>query len=148
SRPRSRAAGGHRIERRDVILRVMPSPPLRLFDEHAGALVDVESHDRMSVYVCGITPYDSAHVGHAFLYAQFDVLVRYLRWLGLDVEHVENVTDVDDDILRTAKERGVDYLDLANREVESFERDMAAIGIKRPTHVPRATQFVPDIVEE
>jgi L-cysteine:1D-myo-inositol 2-amino-2-deoxy-alpha-D-glucopyranoside ligase len=126
----------------------MPSPPLRLYDEHAGVPVEVALRDRMSVYVCGITPYDAAHVGHAFLYAQFDVLVRYLRWSGIEVDHVENVTDVDDDILRTAKERGVDFLELANREVESFEREMAAIGIQRPTHVPRATQYVPAIVEE
>jgi L-cysteine:1D-myo-inositol 2-amino-2-deoxy-alpha-D-glucopyranoside ligase len=126
----------------------MPTPPLRLFDRHAGAPVELQTRDRMSVYVCGITPYDAAHVGHAFLYAQFDVLVRYLREQGIEVTHVQNVTDVDDDILRTAKERGVDYLDLATREVQAFERDMAAIGIRRPTHVPRATDFVPDIVEE
>jgi L-cysteine:1D-myo-inositol 2-amino-2-deoxy-alpha-D-glucopyranoside ligase len=126
----------------------MPSPPLRLYDAHADAPVEVTPRDRMSVYVCGITPYDSAHVGHAFLYAQFDVLVRFLRWRGIQVDHIQNVTDVDDDILRTAKERGVDFLELANREVEAFEHDMAAIGIQRPTHVPRATQYVPDIVEE
>ena len=119
-----------------------------MFDAHAGEPVEVAPRDRMSVYVCGITPYDSAHVGHAFLYAHFDVLVRFLRWRGIQVDHVQNVTDVDDDILRTAKERKVGYLDLANREVEAFERDMAAIGIERPTYVPRATEFVPDIVEE
>ncbi len=121
---------------------------MRLYDERTGALAELTVGERMSVYVCGITPYDSAHIGHAFLYAQFDVLVRYLRWLGADVTHVQNVTDVDDDILRTARERGVDYLELADTEVAAFERDMAAIGIAAPTHVPRATRFVPEIVEE
>src|ERR1041385_7910710 len=94
---------------------------VRLFDERSGALRDLELRPRMSLYVCGITPYDSAHVGHAFTYAQFDVLVGYLRSQGIDVDHVQNVTDVDDDILRVARERGVDYLELAEREVALFE---------------------------
>src|SRR5262249_32104381 len=83
---------GHRFGFGDVILRVMPSAPLRLYDEHAGEPVEVALRDRMSVYVCGITPYDSAHVGHAFLYAHFDVLVRLLRRSGVLVDHVQNVT--------------------------------------------------------
>lgn len=102
----------------------------------------------MSVYVCGITPYDSAHLGHAFTYVQFDVLLRYLRHLGAEVVHVQNVTDVDDDILRVARERGVDFRDLAEREVASFERAMRAIGVTPPTHSPRATAFVPQMIEE
>jgi L-cysteine:1D-myo-inositol 2-amino-2-deoxy-alpha-D-glucopyranoside ligase len=102
----------------------------------------------MGVYVCGITPYDSAHLGHAFTYVHFDVLVRYLRSLGAEVVHVQNVTDVDDDMLRVAKERGVDFLELAEREVASFERAMRAIGVDPPTHSPRATTFVPQMIEE
>src|SRR5438105_1904352 len=102
----------------------------------------------MTVYVCGITPYDSAHMGHAFTYVQFDVLVRYLRHLGADVLHVQNVTDVDDDILRVAGERGIDYLKLAERETEAFDRSMRAINVTPPTFSPRATEFVGAIVEE
>src|SRR5439155_10444238 len=102
----------------------------------------------MSVYVCGITPYDSAHLGHAFTYVQFDVLVRYLRHLGAEVVHVQNVTDVDVDILRVSKERGVDFRELAEREVASFERAMRAIRVTPPTHSPRATEFVPQMIEE
>ena len=102
----------------------------------------------MGVYVCGITPYDSAHLGHAFTYTHFDVLVRYLRHLGADVTHVQNVTDVDDDILRVARERNVDFRELAARETERFERNMRAIGIAPPTHSPRATEFVPQMIEE
>src|SRR6059058_5995046 len=102
----------------------------------------------MSVYVCGITPYDSAHLGHAFTYVHFDVLVRYLRHLGADVVHVQNVTDVDDDMLRVAEERGEDFRELAEREVASFERAMRAIGVSSPTHSPRATVFVPQMIEE
>lgn len=102
----------------------------------------------MGVYVCGITPYDSAHLGHAFTYVHFDVLVRYLRYLGIEVVHVQNVTDVDDDILRVAMERGVDYREMAESEVASFERAMRAIGVAPPTHSPRATAFVPEMIQE
>jgi L-cysteine:1D-myo-inositol 2-amino-2-deoxy-alpha-D-glucopyranoside ligase len=102
----------------------------------------------MGVYVCGITPYDSAHIGHAFTYVQFDVLVRYLRRLGVAVDHVQNVTDVDDDILRVARERRVDPAELADREVAAFERDMRTIGVAPPTVSPRATRFVPEMVVE
>jgi L-cysteine:1D-myo-inositol 2-amino-2-deoxy-alpha-D-glucopyranoside ligase len=121
---------------------------VRLFDEQTGELREVEIRPRMTVYVCGITPYDSAHLGHAFTYTHFDVLVRYLRHLGADVVHAQNVTDVDDDILRVARERGINYLELAEREVASFEKAMRAIGVTPPTFSPRATEFVPAIVEE
>jgi L-cysteine:1D-myo-inositol 2-amino-2-deoxy-alpha-D-glucopyranoside ligase len=121
---------------------------VQLFDETEGGLREVEVRPRMGVYVCGITPYDSAHLGHAFTYVHFDVLVRYLRHQGAEVVHVQNVTDVDDDILRVARERRVDFRDLAEAEVASFERSMKAIGVTPPTHSPRATEFVPAMVEE
>jgi L-cysteine:1D-myo-inositol 2-amino-2-deoxy-alpha-D-glucopyranoside ligase len=121
---------------------------VRLYDEVSEELREVEIRPHMTIYVCGITPYEAAHLGHAFTYVQFDVLVRYLRRLGAEVVHVQNVTDVDDDILRAARERKVDFLELADRETRAFERDMAALGVTPPTHSPRATQFVPDMVEE
>jgi L-cysteine:1D-myo-inositol 2-amino-2-deoxy-alpha-D-glucopyranoside ligase len=121
---------------------------LRLWDRRTGSLRDVEIRDRMSVYVCGITPYDAAHLGHAFTYVHFDALVRYLRWLGADVVHVQNVTDVDDDILRVSRERGVDFRELARSEVDRFHADMRAIGVQPPTFEPRATEFVPQILED
>src|SRR5262249_41488144 len=122
--------------------------PVRLLDSAAGEVRDLDLSDRVSVYVCGITPYDAAHLGHAFLYVHFDVLVRHLRSLGHTVEHVQNVTDVDDDILRAARERGVDFRQLAETETAAFERDMGAIGVAPPTHSPRATGFVGRMVEE
>jgi L-cysteine:1D-myo-inositol 2-amino-2-deoxy-alpha-D-glucopyranoside ligase len=109
---------------------------------------EVEIRPRMTIYVCGITPYDSAHLGHAFTYTQFDVLVRYLRHLGADVLHAQNITDVDDDILRTARERGIDFRELAAGEVAAFERAMGAIGNLPPTFSPRATDFVTQMIEE
>src|SRR5207249_3143590 len=124
------------------------SPLVRLYDRASQGLRQVTLEPRMSVYVCGITPYDSAHLGHAFTYVHFDVLVRYLRHLGAEVVHVQNVTDVDDDILRVARERGVDFRELAATETERFEALMRAIGVATPTHSPRATAFVPQMVEE
>ncbi len=121
---------------------------MKLYDRASDELRDVELRPKMGVYVCGITPYDSAHLGHAFTYTHFDVLVRYLRHLGAEVVHVQNVTDVDDDILRVARERGVDYRELAAGETQRFEALMRAIGVAAPTHSPRATEFVPQMVEE
>src|SRR5262249_61932380 len=103
---------------------------------------------RMTIYVCGITPYDAAHLGHAFTYTHFDVLIRLLRHAGAKVLHAQNITDVDDDILRVAKERGEDYLELGNREIAGFGEQMRAIGNQPPTHSPRATEFVPQMIEE
>jgi L-cysteine:1D-myo-inositol 2-amino-2-deoxy-alpha-D-glucopyranoside ligase len=102
---------------------------------------------RVTLYVCGITPYDSAHVGHAFTYVAFDTLVRFLRWRGHEVVYCQNVTDVDDDILRRAARDGEDFLVLGRRETEAYLRDMDALNVARPTHLPRATQEVPAMVE-
>ncbi|MFN2590449.1 MAG: cysteine--tRNA ligase [Actinomycetota bacterium] len=121
---------------------------MRLYDEATGAMRQLVVRPKMSVYVCGITPYDAAHLGHAFTYVHFDVLARYLRHLGAEVTHVQNVTDVDDDILRVARERRVDFKELAESETARFENAMDAIGVARPTVTPRATEFVPQMVEE
>src|SRR5271155_5133361 len=82
----------------------------------------------VKMYTCGITPYDAAHMGHAATYLAYDVLQRRLRDLGHGTLCVRNVTDVDDDILRKARELGVHYLDLAAEEVGRFDADMAALG--------------------
>jgi L-cysteine:1D-myo-inositol 2-amino-2-deoxy-alpha-D-glucopyranoside ligase len=98
------------------------------------------------MYTCGITPYDSAHMGHAATYLAYDVLQRRLRDLGHETQCVRNVTDVDDDILRKARELGVHYLDLAAEEVSRFDADMAAIGLLPAFSEPRATSAIPDIL--
>jgi len=100
----------------------------------------------VTLYVCGITPYDAAHVGHAFTYAAFDTLIRYLRHRGHDVRYVQNVTDVDDDVLRRAARDDEDYLQLGRRETADFLRQMDAIGVARPTIFPKATEEVDEMV--
>jgi L-cysteine:1D-myo-inositol 2-amino-2-deoxy-alpha-D-glucopyranoside ligase len=98
------------------------------------------------MYTCGITPYDSAHLGHAATYVAYDVLQRRLRDLGHVTHCVRNITDVDDDILRKARELGVHYLDLAAEEVTRFDADMAALGLLPAFSEPRATSAIPDIL--
>jgi L-cysteine:1D-myo-inositol 2-amino-2-deoxy-alpha-D-glucopyranoside ligase len=102
---------------------------------------------RVTLYVCGITPYDAAHVGHAFTYVAFDTLARFLRHRGHEVAYCQNVTDVDDDMLRRAAELGEDYLALARRETAAYLQDMDALNVARPSVMPRATQEVPAMVE-
>ena len=95
---------------------------MQLFDTARQEVVPFEPRDgRVGIYVCGITPYDSAHLGHAFVYHVFDVLQRRFRDAGLGVRSVRNVTDVDDDILRVARERNVDFRELATEQVRMFD---------------------------
>jgi L-cysteine:1D-myo-inositol 2-amino-2-deoxy-alpha-D-glucopyranoside ligase len=102
---------------------------------------------RVTLYVCGITPYDAAHVGHAFTYVAFDTLVRFLRRRGHEVVYCQNVTDVDDDMLRRAAHQGEDFLELARRETAAYLRDMDTLNVARPTHFPSATEEVPSMIE-
>ena len=98
------------------------------------------------MYTCGITPYDSAHLGHAAVYLIYDILQRRLRDLGHRTLCVRNITDVDDDILRKSRELGVHYLDLAAGEIARFDADMGALGLLRAYSEPRATSAIPDIL--
>jgi L-cysteine:1D-myo-inositol 2-amino-2-deoxy-alpha-D-glucopyranoside ligase len=99
----------------------------------------------VTMYTCGVTPYDAAHLGHAATYIAYDVLQRRLRDLGHQTRLVRNVTDVDDDILRKARELDVYYLDLADEEMAAFSADMDALGLLPAASEPRATSAIPDI---
>ncbi len=123
---------------------------LRLHDARRGGLhpfVPVGDRPGIGLYVCGVTPYDTGHLGHAFTYVGFDVLHRYLEYLGHDVTYVQNLTDVDDDMLRKARETGEDYLELGNRHVTTFLTEMAALNWLPPDHYPRATEHISHMVE-
>src|SRR2546428_2090283 len=100
----------------------------------------------IGVYVCGITPYDTTHLGHALTYVVFDVLVRALRAAGQDVRYVQNVTDVDDDIIRRARELGISWDKLAEKETALYEADMADLNVLAPDVFPRASQTIPKII--
>jgi L-cysteine:1D-myo-inositol 2-amino-2-deoxy-alpha-D-glucopyranoside ligase len=103
--------------------------------------------DEVRVYVCGVTPYDTAHLGHAFLYVSFDVLHRFLRYQGMRVRYIQNITDIDNDILRRAKELDEDWFELGNRYVEIHQAGLDALGVEPPVKYPRATEEIPLMVE-
>jgi L-cysteine:1D-myo-inositol 2-amino-2-deoxy-alpha-D-glucopyranoside ligase len=119
---------------------------MKLFDTRSGDTREFIAGHTVRLYVCGITPYDATHLGHAFTYVAFDVLIRTLEHQGHPVRHVRNVTDVDDDILRTARERGVDFLELAATETARFDQDMVALGCRPPDVEPRATESIDAII--
>jgi L-cysteine:1D-myo-inositol 2-amino-2-deoxy-alpha-D-glucopyranoside ligase len=99
------------------------------------------------VYVCGITPYDTTHLGHAFLYVSFDALLRYLRSRGYTVKYVQNVTDIDDDILRKSRELGLTWDELGRRETARFLNDMDSLHVARPDVYAKASEQIEMIVE-
>ena len=101
---------------------------------------------KVKMYVCGMTVYDYCHLGHARVLVAFDVIVRYLRARGFDVTYVRNITDIDDKILRRAAERGIPYTELTQQFIDAMHEDEKRLGVMRPTHEPRATQHVDDII--
>jgi L-cysteine:1D-myo-inositol 2-amino-2-deoxy-alpha-D-glucopyranoside ligase len=105
----------------------------------------VDPSQPVGLYVCGITPYDTTHLGHAFTYVVFDVLVRHLRHRGWPVRYVQNVTDIDDDILRRAGQLGVVWSDLAAEETAHFQEDMADLDVVPPDVYPPATDNIPQM---
>ncbi len=120
---------------------------MRLFDTAQRSVVPFEPGDVVRMYVCGITPYDSTHLGHAATYLAYDLLIRRLEDLGHEVQMVRNVTDVDDSILPKARELGVPYLELAASELARFQADMAALGMRPPMAEPRATESIDGMIE-
>ena len=119
---------------------------MRLFDTARGGVYALEAGPIVTIYSCGITPYDSAHLGHAYVYLCFDLLQRRLRDAGHETRCVRNVTDVDDDMLRKSRELGVNYLDLAAQEMARFDRDMQLINLLPVYAEPRATGAIPEIL--
>ena len=118
---------------------------MRLYDTAQQEVVPFEVGDVVTMYTCGITPYDATHVGHAATYLTYDVLQRRLRDLGHQTRCVRNITDVDDDLLRKARELGVHYLDLAAAETARFDADMEALNVIESFSEPRATSAIADI---
>ncbi|MBQ1764563.1 MAG: cysteine--tRNA ligase, partial [Aquincola sp.] len=102
---------------------------------------------KVRMYVCGITVYDLCHMGHARTMTVFDVVYRWLRTIGYDVTYVRNITDIDDKIIRRAVERGITIGELTTQTTQAMHQDFAAIGLLPPTHEPRATEYVPQMLD-
>lgn len=121
---------------------------LRIHDSLSGKLrpfVPLEP-GRVRMYVCGITVYDYCHIGHMRMLVAFDVVQRWLRRSGYAVTYVRNITDIDDKIIRRAAERGQSIEELTGYFIQAMDEDAAAMGVQKPDHEPRATQYLPQIV--
>ena len=101
---------------------------------------------KVGMYVCGMTVYDYCHIGHARVMVVFDMVQRWLRASGLDVTYVRNITDIDDKIIKRAVENGEAISQLTNRFIGYMDEDAAALGVQKPDHEPRATQYVPHML--
>ena len=125
---------------------------IRIYNTLTGQKDDFEHYTGqdsvpVKMYVCGVTPYDNSHFGHAMSYIFFDVIRRYLECRGHKVNYVQNITDIDDKIIMRANQRGVSTTDLAAKYAASFFEDMDALNVRRPDITPRATEEVPKIIE-
>ncbi|WP_139983341.1 cysteine--1-D-myo-inosityl 2-amino-2-deoxy-alpha-D-glucopyranoside ligase [Nocardioides litoris] len=123
-------------------------PEVSLHDTATGGRVTITPKDGPArLYVCGITPYDATHLGHAATYVGFDLLNRAWRSAGHEVRYVQNVTDVDDPLLERAAKVKVDWVELAERETELFRQDMQALRVLPPDHYAGAVESIPLVVE-
>ena len=128
------------------------STEVRIFDSVAQSVVDLgPQHGTARMYVCGITPYDATHMGHANTYVTFDLLNRIWRDNGLDVRYVQNITDIDDPLLERADATGENWTELAAREIQLFRDDMEALNVLPPDRYQGAVEsigLVIDLIEE
>ena len=121
---------------------------VKVHDTARGELSLVDPGPTVRLYVCGITPYDATHLGHAATYVTFDVLVRVLRDAGHQVRYVQNVTDVDDPLLERAARDGVAWRDLADNQIDLFREDMTALAVIPPDHYVGVVESVQVVATE
>jgi len=121
---------------------------MKVFNTLSGKKEDFKPQgDEVKMYVCGVTPYADAHLGHAMSYIIFDVIRRYLRYRGHKVKYVQNVTDIDDKIIDRANKRGIPQRELAEMFTRRYFEDMKALNIEKPDVTPYATDEIPKIIE-
>ena len=122
-------------------------PTLEIFDTAKQKLSSIMKKDKYRIYVCGITPYDATHLGHANTYLAFDLINRYLLATGSEVLFVQNITDIDDPLLERANRDGVDWRELATSQIDLFRSDMVALHILPPDHYIGAVEAIPLVVD-
>ena len=122
-------------------------PTLEIFDTAKQKLSSIVKKDNYRIYVCGITPYDATHLGHANTYLAFDLINRYLLATGSEVLFVQNITDIDDPLLERANRDGVDWRELATSQIDLFRSDMVALHILPPDHYIGAVEAIPLVVD-
>jgi L-cysteine:1D-myo-inositol 2-amino-2-deoxy-alpha-D-glucopyranoside ligase len=122
---------------------------LSLYNTASQKVEELPGKDHYRLYVCGITPYDATHLGHAATYVSFDLINRFLRFGGAQVSFVQNITDIDDPLFERAKRDGVDWSELATSQIELFRGDMVALHVLPPDHyvgVVEAMQIIVDAI--
>ena len=122
-------------------------PQIRLTDSASTQKKPLTQKDLYRLYVCGITPYDATHLGHAATYLSFDLIHRYLVASGSNVNYVQNITDIDEPLLERANRDGVEWENLASEQIELFRKDMCALNVLPPTHYIGAIEAIPLVVE-
>jgi L-cysteine:1D-myo-inositol 2-amino-2-deoxy-alpha-D-glucopyranoside ligase len=122
-------------------------PQLFLSDTASRVKKGVEYKATYRMYVCGITPYDATHLGHAATYLTFDLINRYLRAIGSEVKYVQNITDIDDPLLERAVRDGLDWQDLAHQQIDLFRSDMEHLRVIPPAHYIGAVEAIPLVVQ-
>jgi L-cysteine:1D-myo-inositol 2-amino-2-deoxy-alpha-D-glucopyranoside ligase len=122
-------------------------PTLEIFDTAKQKLSSIVKKEKYRIYVCGITPYDATHLGHANTYLAFDLINRYLLATGSEVLFVQNITDIDDPLLERANRDGVDWQELAASQIDLFRSDMVALHVLPPKHYIGAVEAIPLVVE-
>jgi cysteinyl-tRNA synthetase len=121
---------------------------VKVFNTLSGRKEDFQPQgNEAKMYVCGVTPYDDAHIGHAMSYIIFDVIRRYLQFRGYEVKYVQNITDIDDKIIDRANKRGISTQELAKKYTDSYFEDMDALNVGRADIYPRATEEIDKIIE-
>ena len=122
-------------------------PALNLTDSASGKKESIKRKQLYRMYVCGITPYDATHLGHAATYLTFDLINRYLTASGSEVRYVQNITDIDDPLLERANRDGVDWTDLAHQQIDLFRSDMINLRVIPPAHYIGAVDAIPLVTE-
>jgi L-cysteine:1D-myo-inositol 2-amino-2-deoxy-alpha-D-glucopyranoside ligase len=120
---------------------------LSLHDTATSSVKPLARKNSYRIYVCGITPYDATHLGHANTYLAFDLVNRYLRATGAQVNFVENITDIDDPLLERAARDGIDWEELAHSQIELFKSDMVALHVIPPAHYIGAVEAIPEVID-
>lgn len=122
--------------------------PLRVFNTLSGKKEEFVpvTPGKVKMYVCGVTVYDYCHIGHARANVVFDVIYRYLKWLGNEVTYIRNYTDIDDKIINRANKEGVPFNEISERFIREFDRDMEELGLQLPTYQPKATENIDEII--
>ena len=135
----------------DIYLPQLPSrfavPPLSLFNTSSQKIETLPEKKRYRMYVCGITPYDATHLGHAATYLTFDLINRYLRATGADVDFVQNITDIDDPLLERAKRDDIDWKVLASSQIDLFKGDMTDLHVIPPKDYIGVVEAMPLVVD-